>query len=34
MAMGYADPGHPINSLRTERAPLDEFARLRGFEPM
>jgi nitroreductase len=34
MAMGYADPGHRINSLRTERAPLDEFARLRGFEPM
>jgi nitroreductase len=32
MALGYADSTHPINGLRTERAPLDEFASLRGFE--
>lgn len=32
MALGYADPGHPINTLRTTRAPLDEFARLQGFD--
>jgi nitroreductase len=32
MALGYADPSHPINSLRTDRAPLAEFARLRGFD--
>jgi nitroreductase len=26
MAIGYADSQHPINGLRTERAPVDEFA--------
>ena len=26
MALGYADPSAPINSLRTDRAPVDEFA--------
>jgi nitroreductase len=31
MALGYADTAHPINSLRTQRAPLEEFATLRGF---
>jgi nitroreductase len=31
MALGYADTAHPINSLRTRRAPLEEFATLRGF---
>jgi Nitroreductase len=31
MAVGYADAEHPINSLRTERADLPEFATLRGF---
>lgn len=31
MALGFADPAHPINGWRTERAPLDEFARFRGF---
>jgi nitroreductase len=31
MALGYADPAHPINTLRTQRAPLEEFATLRGF---
>jgi nitroreductase len=32
MALGYMDTSHPINTLRTERAPLEEFATLRGFE--
>lgn len=32
MALGYADPSHPINTLRTERAALEEFAQLRGFD--
>ena len=32
MALGYADPDHPINALRTARAPLEEFAQLRGFD--
>jgi nitroreductase len=32
MALGYADPAHPINTLRTERAALEEFANLRGFD--
>ena len=27
MAIGYADPDHPVNQWRTERAPLEEFAR-------
>ena len=31
MALGYRDESAPINSLRTERAPLAEFAVLRGF---
>jgi nitroreductase len=31
MALGHADPAHSINSLRTERATLEEFAQLRGF---
>nr|WNX93921.1 PnbA1 [uncultured bacterium] len=31
MALGYRDETAPINSLRTERAPLEEFATLRGF---
>ena len=34
MALGHADPTHPINTLRTERATLDEFAHLLGFESM
>jgi hypothetical protein len=33
MALGYADLSHPINSLRTERAALEEFMSLRGFDP-
>ncbi|HEY0130185.1 MAG TPA: nitroreductase [Allosphingosinicella sp.] len=31
MALGYADGDAPINALRTEREPVDEFARFRGF---
>jgi len=31
MALGHADPAAPVNSLRTERAAVDEFAVLRGF---
>jgi nitroreductase len=31
MALGYRDPDAPINALRTRRAPLEEFAELRGF---
>jgi nitroreductase len=31
MALGYMDEGAPINSLRTERAALDEFATLHGY---
>lgn len=34
MALGYADTAHPINTLRTARAPLAEFADLRGFGPV
>lgn len=32
MALGYRDESAPINTLRTDRAPLSEFATLRGFE--
>jgi nitroreductase len=31
MSVGYRDPAAPINRLRTDRAPLDEFATFRGF---
>jgi nitroreductase len=31
MALGYRDESAPINSLRTDRAALEEFAVLRGF---
>lgn len=31
MALGYADPSAPINTLVTERAALREFATLKGF---
>jgi nitroreductase len=30
MAIGYADPNEPANTLVTERAPLQEFATFRG----
>ena len=32
MALGYADTTHPVNSLRTDRAPLDEFSIFQGFD--
>ena len=32
MALGYADRSAAVNSLRSERAPVEEFAVLRGFE--
>lgn len=31
MALGYRDPVHPINAIRTEREPFASFAVLRGF---
>jgi nitroreductase len=34
MALGYGDSTQPINTLRTDRAPLTEFASLRGFDPV
>lgn len=32
MALGYADPQAPVNTLRSERAPVEDFAQLRGFD--
>jgi nitroreductase len=31
MALGYADPSAAVNALRSERAPVDEFATFRGW---
>ena len=31
MALGYADPTAKVNTLRSERAAVDEFAKFRGF---
>jgi nitroreductase len=31
MALGYADESAPVNTLRSDRAPLDEIASFRGF---
>jgi nitroreductase len=31
MALGYADETAPINALRTQRVPVEDFARFRGF---
>jgi hypothetical protein len=31
LALGWPDETAPINTLRTERAPLDAWAELRGF---
>lgn len=31
MALGYADEAAPVNRWRTQRAPLEDFATLRGF---
>jgi len=33
MALGYADESAAVNSLRSERATVAEFASLRGFDP-
>ncbi len=30
MAIGYGNPGHPVNALVSERAPLEAFARFHG----
>jgi hypothetical protein len=30
MAVGYIDPAAPINSLRSEREPLDAFVTFKG----
>jgi len=32
MALGYADPANPVNTLRTDRAPMDEFSVCKGFD--
>lgn len=32
MALGYADMTKPVNTLRSERAPVDEIAEFRGFD--
>lgn len=32
MALGHADPGAAVNRLRSERAPVEEFAVLKGFD--
>ena len=32
MALGFADEAKPINGWRTERVPLEQFARFRGFQ--
>jgi len=32
MGLGYMDETAPINSLRTDRAPLEEWASFSGFE--
>lgn len=31
MALGYGDPDAPVNALRSERAPVEAFARFEGF---
>jgi nitroreductase len=32
MSMGYRDPDHPLNAIRTAREPLETFAEMRGFD--
>lgn len=32
VALGYPDRAHPINHFRTDREPIDNFARFRGFD--
>lgn len=31
MALGYPDPDHPVNGMRSDRAPLSEIVEFRGF---
>jgi hypothetical protein len=31
MSMGYRDPDHPLNAIRTVREPFELFAEMRGF---
>lgn len=31
MAMGYMDESHPINTLRTDRAPFSEYVSIKGY---
>ncbi len=31
MALGYIDENHPINTLRTDRAPFSEYVSIRGY---
>lgn len=33
LALGYGDAANPVNGLRTQRAPLEDFVTLQGFEP-
>lgn len=32
MSMGYRDPDHPLNRIRTAREPFEVFAEMRGFD--
>ena len=32
MSLGYRDPDHPLNAIRTTREPLEAFAEMRGFD--
>jgi nitroreductase len=32
MSMGYRDPDHPLNSIRTTREPFESFVEMLGFE--
>jgi nitroreductase len=32
MALGYADESAPVNSLRSDRAPLEEIVTFQGFD--
>jgi nitroreductase len=32
MSLGYRDPDHPLNAIRTTREPFDTFAKMQGFE--
>ena len=32
MSLGYRDPDHPLNNIRTAREPFEVFAEMRGFD--